>query len=199
MPYKQIMHILASHLAKNAELDEHVFVTRLIGKRFFQVFMQRLKEMPEVTTVILDFVGITIMDASFSDEVFGSFISSVVHQHAPYVCLVLQSLTSSNQENVEMALTSRPLREPGLRNCAVLVLTMEGNVILVGKVEAHVQQTFEWLAVRQQVTTRGLANALQLDIAAASTRLKVLYDLGFALRLEERDEHGKQYVYEWPL
>ncbi len=199
MPYKQIVQILVSRLAKSVGLDEYVFVTRPIGKLFFLAFMQMLKEMPEATTIMLDFDGIDIMDASFADEVFGSFVSSIAHRHVPCVCLVLRSLASSSEENLEMALTSRPMREAGLRNCAVMVITKEGDVNLVGKVEAHVQQTFERLWMLKQLTARDLADSLELDIAAASTRLKVLYNLGFALRSEERDVHGKQYVYEWPL
>jgi len=37
---------------------------------------------------------------------------------------------------------------------------------------------------------------LGLSIPAASTRLKVLYDLGLALRIEVRDSSGKQYNYQ---
>jgi predicted transcriptional regulator len=97
-----------------------------------------------------------------------------------------------------MALQSRPTREQGLRNCA-LILDDNDSVELIGKVEPHVRETFELLRERRTLTARDVAERWELDINAASTRLKALFDLGLALRTDVRDAHGKQYRYMRPI
>jgi hypothetical protein len=112
---------------------------------------------------------------------------------------VLRSLSRTSLRNLELALLSRPPREPGLHNCVLPVVTEEGEVDLIGRCEEHVRQTFGLLRARLRLTARSLADELGLDVAAASTRLKLLFNLGLVRRMEMRDEHGRLYVYEWPL
>jgi hypothetical protein len=98
-----------------------------------------------------------------------------------------------------MALETRPDREPPeqerLRN-AVLVIQEQGKLRLIGKFEEHVRESFELLSNRQQLSARDLAELRELSLSAASTRLKTLADLGLAVRVELRDEQGKQYMYQ---
>jgi DNA-binding transcriptional ArsR family regulator len=144
----------------------------------------------------LDFVDIKLMDGSFADEVFGTIAAARGRRQLSVAPLVLLSLNPTSQENLEQALLSRPIREDGLRNCVVPVQSDDGEIVLVGKSEEHVQQTLSLLNAGGELTTREIAKKLNLGTAAASTRLKVLYDLGLAVRLEVRDDQGKQFVYQ---
>ncbi|MGE3271327.1 MAG: hypothetical protein AB7P40_21440 [Chloroflexota bacterium] len=145
--------------------------------------------------LVLSFEDVPFMDASFADEVFAEIAASRSRGEAPPRCLVLSNLDSTSYDNLMMALTSRPVREPGLRNCVLPVRNAEGRVDLVGKWEDQVRATFECLRESERLTARELANSQGLEIGAASTRLKVLFDLGLTCRREARDERGRLYVY----
>jgi len=147
--------------------------------------------------VILSFEGVEMMDASFADEVFASLAAERGHRRPHPGCLALKGLNSTSRDNLQLALLSRPTREPGLRNCVLPVFRGAADVEFVGKTEEHVRSTLEILRAKRQLTARELAEMLRLDIAAASTRLKVVFDLGLGCRRETRDPHGRVYVYEW--
>ncbi len=190
----------AIEVAAQTAIPAPVLVTRPIGRQFRLALEALLRKIPESEGVVLDFAGVTSMDASFADEVFGFLAAQRGRRSATPHCLALRGLDPSGRDDLEMALLSRPDREdaPGLRNCVFPVIEIDGRVVLVGKAEAHVRQTFEVLRDSVRLTARDVADALGLEIAAASTRLKTLYDLGLAARTETRDAQGKQYLYHWP-
>lgn len=138
------------------------------------------------------------MDASFADEAFGSL---AVTRPRPrnLGCLLLRSLDPSSRDNLELALQSRPTRDRGIRNCVLPVIGQADDLRLVGKTEDSVAETFQFLRQHRLLTARELASVLAIDIAAASTRLKVLFDLGLACRVEDRDAQGKLFRYGFPL
>src|SRR5438309_1751947 len=92
--------------------------------------------------LFLSFAGVRMMDASFADEVFAALASARGRPATPARCLVLQDLDATSCDNLNLAMLSRPTREPGLRNCVLPVLT-SGRIELVGKTEDHVRLTFE--------------------------------------------------------
>jgi len=184
-------------LANEGDLDHRRLVTRPVGDCFLPLLEAALDRAP-TSVVILDFSGIELIDASFADEVFGTIAAQRARRKGPRVCLALRSVNAASLDNLEIALASRPVREPGLRNCVIPVITDQGRIDLIGKVEAHVADTVNLLRSCGALTARDLANKLGLEIAAASTRLKSVADLGLATRTETRDSHGKLFAYHWP-
>ncbi|GAB4193665.1 MAG: hypothetical protein OHK0022_08780 [Roseiflexaceae bacterium] len=188
-----------TELAQKAGITTYSLVTRPVGRQFLPILETLLAGLPDSQACVLEYSDVHMMDASFADEVFGALAVTRARRQSRGGCLILDGLESSNLDNLDMALKSRTVRETGLRNCVLPVRNSQREVVLAGKFEAHVQQSFELLVRHRQLTARELADILTLDIAAASTRLKVLFDLGLATRIEERDGQVKQFVYIWPL
>lgn len=195
----QVKTIFVVELAKQAGLSPHTLVTRPIGRRFLPLLQSLVGDLADSDALVLDFINVEIMDASFADEVFSHLAVNRSRRAYRGGCLVLANMDSANLENLDMALSSRTVRETGLRNCVLPIHDKRYGTQLVGKSEAHVQASFELLVKQRHFTARELADSLNLDIAAASTRLKVLFDLGLATRIEERDGQVKQFIYRWPL
>src|SRR4051812_28403871 len=170
-----------ANLAADSSLDSQRLVTRPIGDRFLPFLEATLRTIP-TPAAVLDFSDVELMDASFADEVFGTIAALRARRKGPQVCLALQALNAASLDNLDIALTSRPVREPGLRNCVVAVISDQGCVDLVEKVEANVAETVDLLRSRGELPARDRADTLELDIAAASPRLKAVADLGLATR-----------------
>lgn len=182
-------------LPEAAEREFKILSTRQTGKKFGERFHARLSDFGSDVAIKISFHGVHLMDASFADEVFGAIGVSRSDRTSGYIPpFYIADLDSTSLDNLNMALDSRTRRHKALRNCIIPVYK-EGRLELVGKSEDHVEQTFELLGLTKQLTTPNLATVLRLSDAAASTRLKVLYDLGLALRTEIRDEQGRQFVY----
>lgn len=193
-------YILVRALAETAGIASGtVLVTRAYGRRFLAELDIVLREVPLETVVFLDFDRVEIMDASFVDEVFSTVASRNARRIGSRYYMLLQRLSSHLLENLAITLSSRPQREPGLRNCVLPYMDPEGQVELVGKAEGHVYETFDLLRSRRQLSARDVADAFDLEIHAASVRLKVLHDLCLATRTEEHEVHGKQFIYLWPF
>lgn len=181
-----------------AEREFKILSTRQTGKKFAEPFHARLSDFGSDFAIKISFVGVHLMDASFADEVFGPIGVSRSDGTAGYIHpFYIADLDPTSLENLNMALDSRTRRHKALRNCVVPVMDADGELRLIGKVEESVDQTFELLRLSRELTTPKVAAVLKLSDAAASTRLKVLYDLGLALRTEIRDEQGRQFVYRW--
>ena len=192
------LELSTDDVARKASLSSDELTTRVFGRQFKLALDELLASVPENTSVILDFPVKT--ESSFLDEVFGNLASERAARQGIHRCLLLRSLVDITQENLAMALESRPFkREPGLRNCVMPVITISGEVQLIGKWEGSVEETFDLLRRNPELHTRDVASALDISVAAASTRLKSLFDLGLAVRFEEHDEQGLQFVYCWPL
>lgn len=194
---KSTKKLFAIELAKRAGFDSYNLVTRTRGEQFLPILLSVLADYPD-ELVKLDFSDVSLMTASFADAVFGALASQRASRQAPNTCLILEAV-DVHLEEIAFALISRPEREKKLRNCIVPVRLHSGEITLVGKAEGHVTQTFAALRTHKQLTARTLADNFGLEIGAASTRLKVLYDLGLAQREEIRDTIGKQYTYVWPF
>ncbi len=186
--------IEAVDVAADVNIGGERLVTRSLGRRFRERLQEVLSDAPE-EKLVLSFVGVQLMDGSFADEALASLAAARSRQVARLGLLVLKDLDPTSLDNLELAMTSRPVREPGLRNCVLPIVKGLARIELIGKAEDHVRRTFELLAHRRELTARELADEEGLDIGAASTRLKVLFNLGLASRREERQERGRQYVY----
>ena len=195
----QIKTVQMAELAREAGINHHTFLTRRTGRRFLPLLESIAQDLADWEAFVLDFDGVEIMDASFADEVFSTVALGRSRRIHRYGCIILHALEDASLENLDMALSSRTVREIGLRNCVFPVHNQGFGTKLIGKSEGHVQTSFEVLKQHTHLTARELAELLNLDIAAASTRLKVLFDLGLATRIEEREGQVKQFIYTWPL
>jgi hypothetical protein len=187
--------ISITQIAHSIGVEPDFFVSRPTGRDFAASFKDILQSLPPGVVARIDFSRVDLMDGSFADEVFGTIAAARGRRQLAITPFVLCSLNAMSLDNLEQALLSRPIREEGLRNCVVPVIEENNGISLHGKFEEHVLETFTLLNARKELTTREVASELDLGTAAASTRLKVVYDLGLAVRLEIRDEQGKQFVY----
>lgn len=181
-----------------ADREFRILATRQNGKRFAEQLHLALANSKQDMATRISFANVHLMDASFADEVFGVIgVSRSEGKTNPVAPFYIADLESTSLENLNMALDSRTRRHKALRNCVMPVLDSNDELCLMGKVEESVDQTFELLRLSKELTTPKVAAVLKLSDAAASTRLKVLYDLGLALRSEVRDEQGRQFIYRW--
>ncbi len=185
-------------LPEIAEREFRILTTRQTGKKFAEQFESRLASSGSDVATRVSFQDVHLMDASFADEVFGVIGVKRSEAKSGYVPpFYITDLDPTSLDNLHMALDSRTRRHKALRNCVMPIMDDSHDLRLVGKFEDHVEQTFALLRLSKELTTPQVVTVLKLSDAAASTRLKVLYDLGLALRSEIRDEQGRQFVYRW--
>lgn len=182
-------------IAVALDLDYDYLSSRPDGEKFATYLRKEFEGMIEPIVILLDFSDVELMDGSFADEVFGTIASARSRKELELPVFVLCNVDSVSLDNLELALISRPAREKGIRNCVIPVKKVDETLVLCGKYEGHVRQTFELLNDRIHLTTNDVSQKLELGITAASTRLKVLHTLGLAVRIEKRDELGRQYIY----
>lgn len=180
-----------------ANREFRILATRQNGKRFAEQLHAALANSLADVATRISFANVHLMDASFADEVFGVIGVTRSEGKTDVTPFYIADLEPTSIDNLNMALDSRTRRHKALRNCVMPVLDGYDNLQLVGKSEDHVEQTFELLRLSKELTTPNVATVLKLSDAAASTRLKVLYDLGLALRFETRDAQGRQFIYRW--
>lgn len=183
-------------VAQTLNVESDYLIGRADGRCIAEHLRNTLSQAAGHGVVNLAFDQVELMDGSFADEVFGAIAAERSQGKFAGAPMILQGLNPSSCDNLNQSLLSRPVREPGLRNCVIPVLSGRDNVQLCGKSEDHVQQTFGLLNRVGELTAKTLADMLGLTISAASTRLKVLFDLGLAVRHEVRDANGKQYTYQ---
>ena len=170
-----------------------IFTGRASGREFGQKLRESVKRLD---TAILNFDGVTLMDATFADEAFAALAVDRSRRTFQGGALLLTNLNSISLDNLEIALEARAASEWRLRNCCLLVRVGPGKT-LVGKYEDTVLDTLKLLRGLNELTTSDVMRERAVHPSAASSRLKTLYDLGLATRHEVRDEQGRQFVYRW--
>lgn len=221
----KLVNLVASHIGSgsgsgsSSSGNVKFLATREQGKSVVLVLQEMLRAGGGNRVIAISFEGIDFMEASFADEVFVSLAVARVRKELTEraALFFLTHLNDVHLENLAMALDTRPDREElakqsqlqgqeqgrgqgrgreKLRNCVLPIqLEASAKLQLLGKMEEHVRQTFDLLNRHGELNTRQVADTLNLPINAASTRLKVLADLGLALRTEIRDSQGKQFIY----
>lgn len=193
------MQLSVQDLAHTIDMEADYLIGRSEGSRFAKFLREQIKLASADSVISLDFGDVDLMDGSFADEVFAAIATERGRGGFAGAPMVLCRLNPTSRDNLEQALLSRPVRELGLRNCVIPLLSSTGELQLCGKSEEHVRQTFDILVTYGELTTKTVADLLDLTVSAAGTRLKVVFDLGLALRIETRDSMGKQYIYRKPL
>lgn len=183
------MHDLAVQQGHSSE-------RRLRGRELGRIFRAGLQEMIQSTPVseVLHFSlrDVPMMDVSFIDEVFGGTAEARGRGDLTGAALLLEDADPLDVDDIERILAGRPGFSTGLRNC-VLPLSERNTIRLLGKTEDYVQETFSELLKAGVLNTADLMIRLDLANNAASTRLKVLYDLGLARRDQQSGERGYTY------
>ena len=165
---------------------------RELGLRYSTALQSYVCEHVTTDLLRLDLHDAPMMDVSFMDEVFGGFAEARGRGELPGAALLLIQLSDYDRDDIERVLSGRPGYVIGLRNC-VLPYLSETGIGLLGKTEDYVAQTFALLQKFGTLTTADLMDRLNLANNTASTRLKVLFDLGLARRQGQSGSRG--YVY----
>lgn len=165
---------------------------RELGLRYSNALQAYVREHATTDLLRLDLHDAPMMDVSFMDEVFGGFAEARGRGELTGAAILLIQLSDYDRDDIERVLSGRPGYVVGLRNC-VLPYLGENGIGLLGKTEEYVAQTFVLLQKSGTLTTADLMDRLDLANNTASTRLKVLYDLGLARRQTQSGSRG--YVY----
>ncbi len=115
----------ALDIADRIRVDGDQLVTRPVGKRFRLLLEEHLLAC-NTNRCILSFAKIRLVDSSFADEALATLAAERSQRVVSWPCFLLRDLTPVSRENLDMALLSRPVRQPGLRNCVLPVILDSG-------------------------------------------------------------------------
>lgn len=190
------MKYKATELAQEAGIPNPKWlISRDFGKLFLPVLEAKLELLQAGNVIQLDFDSIDLMEWSFADEALAVLCIKMLSGRFPNRYLVLEGLSETSAENLEMALRTRPERENKQIRNVILPIVVNREIILIGKLEEHLKLVWCHIAGQKNITARDLATSLSLEINTASTKLKTLFDLRLLKREEIRTEAGKQYLY----
>ena len=143
--------------------------------------------------IVLDFSGTGSIDFSWADEVVAKMISRLWSGEYGEKFLVLKNLSSSQAENIDVALERKRL--------ALLITGPEGWRI-IGSLNNYLIHTLNRVMERKQLTPRELSEEEGIEMNTSGTRLLNLYKKRLVVRAERpmmgrEDSHrGRQYVYQ---
>jgi hypothetical protein len=143
--------------------------------------------------IVLDFSGMGSVDFSWADEVVAKMISRLWSGEYGEKFLVLKNLSSSQAENIGVALERKKL--------AVLTTGTEGWK-LIGSLNNYLIHTLTQVMKRRQLTLRELSEEEGIEMNTGGTRLLNLYKKRLVVRVErammgKEDSHrGRQYIYQ---
>jgi hypothetical protein len=143
--------------------------------------------------LVLDFSGMGSVDFSWADEVVAKMVSRLWSGEYGEKFLVLKNLSSSQAENVGVALERKKL--------AVLATGAEGWQ-LIGSLNNYLVHTLTQVMKRRQLTLRELSEEEGIEMNTSGTRLLNLYKKRLVVRVErammgKEDSHrGRQYIYQ---
>jgi hypothetical protein len=165
---------------------------RELGRKFQAGLREKILSTPHDELLRFDLRDVQMMDVSFIDELFGGIAEARGRGELSGAALLLVEVDPLDVDDIGRILAGRPGSSTGLRNC-VLPLVEADSIRLLGKTEDYVQETFSELLQAKSLSTSELMSRLDLANNTASTRLKVLYDLGLARRVPQTESRG--YVY----
>lgn len=177
--------------------DPSVLVTRHFGGQFLSQLKAILARADRNDVVRLSFAGVNVMDPSFADEVLGTLGSERASRKFSGACLVLEDVGPNLHDDIATLLDGRP-RRTRIGNCVFPLQNAAGEIELIGPHEKHVEESFRFIQRKGSITARDLQTHLNATIGAASTRLKILHDLGLIVRSADRSAPGGQFLYSIP-
>ena len=181
---------LTSTVLKNGSRE---MTGRLRGARIREALEKILGEEKRSLRVVLDFSGMGSIDFSWADEVVAKMISRLWSGEYGEKFLVLKNLTSSQAENVDVALERKRL--------AILITGPEGWRI-IGSLNNYLIHTLNRVMEKKQLTLRELSEEERIGMNTSGTRLLNLYRKRLVARVEgpavgrNEPHRGRQYIYE---
>jgi hypothetical protein len=180
-------HIIRLRTIIKEELkgDVRDLMTRQTGQKIFERIERELKEQPSADTVVFDFSGVGVIDYSCADEVIAKLISRLQLNEYGNKFFVIQHLTPTQRENIQVALERKNLAVMGEENNT-------WNVI--GVINDYLLRTLEIVMKKGSVSSSELSTMLDLELNTASTRLINLHKLKLAKKIPEIDaKRGNRY------
>jgi predicted transcriptional regulator len=163
--------------------------TRDLARAIRARVRERLEALRPGDVLVLDAQGVEVFDFSFADELFGTTLVSLAHDH-PGRFVLVEGLSTYTRENLAKALETLGL---------MMVERRQGTLQLIGKVHPTDQETFAALVqARGPVTAAALARQLGVRLNAMNERLAKL-TAGGVLRRERRRSPAGRAHYEYHL
>lgn len=164
--------------------------TREKGSKVREDLEKAIKRLSPGEVSEVSFKGVQAATISFADELIGRLMSARASQDLPEVAILLTHLNNELLEAIQVCLERREL---------VAAQAKGRDVSLLGKVDPHLEKTFQVAYELGEFTASDLADHLGITPQNANNRLKKLTDAGIIIR-ERRDPDGggKEFIYRSP-
>lgn len=186
-------------VARKAQLEDTTDLTyRPDGKRVKKVIFDILSDISEDSYLILDFKNIETCDVSCADEIVFEIINKIISEKL-HIFIIITNFNEQVLENFEGAQLYKQQKLSNKLNKKInlpLLLYRDGEVSLLGNIEANLLETLNILKGKEELTARELAELKDLAINNASNRLKRLYDYSLIKREVCNNESGQYYIYK---
>src|SRR5947209_1376681 len=135
------------------DIPEPDLLLRDYGRKAFPFLEQELREVPTGHALILSFEGVRVMDTSFADEtVLELALGLSLNKYGDRVML-LEQPSPATLDNLEGTIARRRAK--------VALIIREGSELrLIGHVEPNLQEAWQLINERNELTARDLANNL---------------------------------------
>lgn len=186
-----IENIRLRELAQTVNLSD-VLIYRPVAAEMFRTATTRFSKLEAGTTIVVDFEGISLCDASFVDEFIINLQLMVLELEN--TVMLLTNCCENVLTNIEAALALKNERD---KSKLVLLLDRDGEFDILGKLEPSLRDTFNVLVSKKTpVTAREIAEIFDLpEINGASNRLRRLYDARLVCRYQDDDTKWQQVYY----
>lgn len=178
-----------SEFLKSVAIESSDLLTRDLGRRAFKNFESQLKQTTQGDTLILDAKKIKLIDSSFFDEAMLNLFSDLLEGKFGNRFFTLINVSQDSLVNIEGAVARRKFRAAFPVRDSIEVWHF------VGALEPNLQETIKTLLQRKELTARELADGLEIEINNASNRLRRLFELRLAKRVQESSETGLFHRY----
>lgn len=176
-------------------VNPQYLLTRPNGERFATALRSKIVKLGANSVIELNMSDIKALDVSFPDEVFANIATERAQGKLVGASLFLSRVKPIHCEEIGIVLDSRPRKIKGIGNFVLPMLTAQDGLILVGPCESQVLQTFNFIRKKNECSSSDLIDEFKLSSSAASTRLKLLFDLGLLVR-STADDSSKQLIYK---
>ena len=172
-------------------IESEILSGRPDGVRLRDEVQRRLDGESADIILPLDFSKVRVIDFSFTDEMLGRIIRRISIGEIAGKYIVLESLSDSLRENINMALKEREL--------ACVYVKPNSEIEILGKISEELGKTYYAAVNKGKITSKDVLELDNMDnISAASNRLTKLRELGLLTKTNDEvvNGGGRQYVYE---
>lgn len=195
-----------SVVAQRHKVQDGLLLGRPKGERLFPDFQAALRAIPEQQALLLLFCVEQEANASFFDETVVELAHQITQNVYGLRSLVVSGLSSSAEFDLNSAFAARRVkahRDNLEFTAAVILIETEADKPrqwrLVGDLEPTLHEALRVVGEKGEVTASELALELELELKAASTRLKRLFERFLVWRQEHKTLTGREFVYHFWL